>query len=189
MSLVLPGATSGQVTVDVPAVAGTNAITLPANSGTIITTGSNGQVIPKAALPTGSVLQVVNSVLTTGASSSTSTFADTGLSATITPTSATSKILIFVHHTGLAKNVNDTYLALQLLRNSTFLIKIEGAVGYTGNSNTNYVSGTGTTYLDSPATTSATTYKTQFASVSNSANATFGTNGASSTITLMEIAA
>jgi hypothetical protein len=139
-------------------------------------------------LPAGSVLQVVNATLTTGASSSTSAFADTGLTASITPKSSTNKILVFVNHTGLAKDQNDAYLAIQLLRNSTFLVKIEGAVGYTGNSNTNYVSGTGCTYLDSPATTSATTYKTQFASANNNARVTYGTNGATATITLMEIA-
>lgn len=188
-SVVISGDTSGAVTLAVPAVAGTNTITVPAATGTMLTTASSGQIIPKAALPTGSVLQVVNAVLTSGASSSTSTFADTGLSASITPTSATSKILIIVNHTGLAKNVNDAYLALQLLRGSTFLVKIEGAAGYTGNSNTNYVSGSGCTYLDSPATTSSTTYKTQFASANNNSQATFGTNGASSTITLMEISA
>ena len=39
MSLVLPGATSGAVTIDVPAVAGTNAITLPAKTGTVAVDG------------------------------------------------------------------------------------------------------------------------------------------------------
>jgi hypothetical protein len=38
MSLVLPGATSGAVTLDVPAVAGTNALTLPASTGTLALT-------------------------------------------------------------------------------------------------------------------------------------------------------
>ncbi len=60
MSIVLVGSTSGSVTLQEPAVAGTTVLTLPAVSGTLITTASSGQSIPKAALPTGSVLQVVN---------------------------------------------------------------------------------------------------------------------------------
>ena len=44
MSLVLPGATSGQVTIDVPAVAGTNAITLPASTGTVLVQPSGASI-------------------------------------------------------------------------------------------------------------------------------------------------
>ena len=60
MSIVLQGSTSGSCTLQEQAVAGTTTLTLPTTSGTLITTASSGQSIPKAALPTGSVLQVVN---------------------------------------------------------------------------------------------------------------------------------
>jgi hypothetical protein len=60
MSIVLVGSTSGSITLQEPAVAGTTVLDLPAVSGTILTTASSGQSIPKAALPTGSVLQVVS---------------------------------------------------------------------------------------------------------------------------------
>ena len=47
MALVIKGSSSGQVTVDVPAAAGTNTLTLPANTGTVLTNGGsvdlNGQ--------------------------------------------------------------------------------------------------------------------------------------------------
>ena len=59
----IAGDTSGSVVLAAPAVAGTTTLTLPTANGTLITTGSSGQSIPKAALPTGSVLQVVNSNL------------------------------------------------------------------------------------------------------------------------------
>lgn len=39
MSLVLPGATSGSITIDAPAVAGTNTLTLPATTGTLVVSG------------------------------------------------------------------------------------------------------------------------------------------------------
>lgn len=45
MSLVLPGATSGSVTIDVPAVAGTNALTLPASTGTLALTSQIPTVV------------------------------------------------------------------------------------------------------------------------------------------------
>jgi len=75
------GNTSGAITISAPSVAGTNTLTLPAKHGTVITTGSSGQVIPKAALPTGSVLQVVQGTYATNFNTSSTTFVDTGLSA------------------------------------------------------------------------------------------------------------
>jgi len=87
MSIVLVGSTSGSCTLQEQAVAGNTTLTLPTISGTILTTGSSGQSIPKAALPTGSVLQVVNATYTTGASTTSTTYVNTGLSASITPTS------------------------------------------------------------------------------------------------------
>ena len=65
MSIVLQGSTSGSITLQEPAVAGSTVLSLPATSGTLITTGSSGQSIPKAALPTGSVLQVVSATYST----------------------------------------------------------------------------------------------------------------------------
>ena len=95
-SLIVAGDTSGSVTIAAPAIASTPTLTLPTVSGTFITTGSSGQSIPKAALPTGSVLQVVQfSTNSTVATTSTS-FVTTGFSASITPTASTSRILILV---------------------------------------------------------------------------------------------
>jgi hypothetical protein len=188
MSIILQGSTSGSITLQEPAVAGTTVLTLPAVSGTILTTASSGQSIPKAALPTGSVLQVVNASTDGGASNNTSTPADTGLTLSITPTSATSKILVLVSQNGLAKN-NNSYMFINLLRNGSNISVIEGAAGYTGEGTSNYVGGTSLSYLDSPATTSAVTYKTQFYSVSGIASVVCQTNSSVSTITLMEIAA
>ena len=190
MSIVLVGSTSGSCTLQEQAVAGNTTLTLPTVSGTILTTGSSGQSIPKAALPTGSVLQVVSASYGTQVANTTSTYADTGLTASITPTSATSKILVIVHQTGLFKTGGNTRIALRLLRGSTSLIVFDWGAATTDNTITISPAGSGTVYLDSPATTSSTTYKTQLASTSNVAEVRVNLdNNSSSTITLMEIAA
>tara|TARA_R100001509_G_scaffold95334_1_gene55405 strand:+ start:224 stop:787 length:564 start_codon:yes stop_codon:yes gene_type:complete len=45
MPLVIKGSSSGQVTVDVPAAAGTNTLTVPAETGTVVTKDSNGIMV------------------------------------------------------------------------------------------------------------------------------------------------
>ena len=160
--------------------------------------GSTGQVltvaggVPSWATPAGGggkVLQVVNATTSTTATSTSATYADTNLTATITPTSATSKILVIVHQVGFQKATNDTYGLLRLMRGATQLLEFEKQFGNTGNSTTNEVGGSGCNYLDSPATTSATTYKTQFASGAGVGNIRVQNGVCSSSITLMEIGA
>lgn len=190
-NLVLAGATSGSITLEPTAVAGSNTITLPDNTGTLLTTGSTGQVIPKAALPTGSVLQVVQGSYSTQVSSSTSTYADSGLSASITPNFSTSKILVIINQGGVGKSAGDTDagVRIRLLRDSTALTTITDRFAYTATllQQTLTVSNA---YLDSPNTTSSITYKTQFACWNTNVSNVF-VQGASglSTITLLEIAA
>jgi len=139
----------------------------------------------------GQVLQVVNATYSTQVSSSSTTFSDTGLTATITPKFATSKILVLVSQVGLGKDSADTRMQLKLLRGSTQIVYIEDIAGATSSSATNVFGGTSCNYLDSPATTSATTYKTQFANKAGTGNVyvqVFATTTPTSTITLMEIA-
>lgn len=147
------------------------------------------QTIPWGTLPTGSVLQVINANTSTNVNQTTTTLIDTGLTATITPKYSTSKILVIVFQNGVAKNSATTFERINLLRNSTTLYSLEGAVGVNGTTSPNYVGTVGTTYLDSPATTSATIYKTQFNNEGGAGTTSVQVNGATSTITLMEIAA
>ena len=162
-------------------------LTLPNNTGTILTSATT------TGFPAGSVIQVVNANYSTETSSSSSTFADTGLTATITPTSSSSKILVFVNQAGCGKLTNNTFLYLRLLRDSTTISNFERVGGATGGTTQNYFGSCSVCYLDSPATTSAITYKTQFASQGNNAsvrvNTSDGGTGSMSTITLVEIAA
>ena len=198
--IVLTGDTSGAITIAAPAVAGTNTITLPASTGTVITTTS-----PKA----GNIIQVVQAVKTDTFTTSSTSFVDiTGLSVTITPSSSSSKILVrFFTHIA-----NSGFLGyLNLVRGSTSIIIGDAAgsrprvsstsAGYGdgGSLPTNIYNSTPASmeFLDSPNTTSATTYKLQTSSYSASYltainRTTVDRDGieprSPSTITVMEVA-
>ena len=139
------------------------------------------------------VLQVVNATYSTTVSSTTSTYVDTGLTATITPLFSTSKILVLVNQNGLTKSsgVINADMKLKVVRNSTDIINVALYSFYTNTSTDLRGQTLSTSYLDSPATTTATTYKTQFAAAENVGTVSVQNEGAGSvsTITLMEIAA
>jgi len=176
-------------------VDGTNGLTFndATTQSSTATNASNisSGTLGKARLPTGSVLQVVNAIYANEVSNATSTFTDTGLTASITPTSSTSKILILVSQNGCRKNNVDAnnMLDLRIMRGATQISYFAGALASTSTLLENIAS-TSMCYLDSPATTSATTYKTQFASRNNtSAVQVQYANVSISGITLMEISA
>jgi hypothetical protein len=141
----------------------------------------------------GKVAQVVSTTKTDAFSTTSLTYVDvTGLSVTITPTSATSTILVL---TGVALSASSRGF-LRLVRGST---NIAISTGFTTNQTSNvynndyqsqYVS---IAHVDSPATTSATTYKFQLVVDAGTGfiNAQSGatTNGNVSTLTVMEILA
>ena len=158
------------------------------SSGTIITTGSSGQVIPKAALPTGSVLQVVQfSTNSTVATSSTS-FVTTGFSASITPTASTSRILVSV--TGVLYTATAAAEPqLTIYRGGTNITT--AAIGDVFSSSGAIIGSTSGMYIDSPATTSSTTYTLYYRQGNTGgggAAAYLGANSCQTNIILMEIA-
>ena len=165
-------------------------------------------VITDANLPAGSVLQVVQTVKTNVQSFTSATYTDvTGLSASITPSSTSNKILVLMHmHHG-----SDTGLAaFRLVRGATPIhvgdasgscTQATGGLGYGASldNNSAYYAGlvAAVQYLDSPSTTSSTTYKVQI--MDSNGGSTYvnrggydANNNASmrgvSSITLMEIA-
>ena len=184
MPLILNGATSGSTTIQATD-ATTQTITLPANSGTVLTNASNTN------FPAGSVLQVVNATYSTPVLSTSNTYITTNLTASITPSSSSNKILVIVHQAGCLKYTSNTSVALALYRGATPIIYFGGRAGQTDGTVTNEPGTISTCYLDSPATTSSTTYTTYFASNGNNATVLVqdnnGLNVATSTITLMEI--
>jgi hypothetical protein len=157
--------------------------------------GTTGQVltvaggVPSWAAPAGGgkVLQVVEGSYATQVDNATTTFQDTNLTANITPSSASSKILIIVKQSGYKNELNiENALIVQLLRNST---SIDTALlGYSATALIMY--GTLTLMkLDSPSTTSQITYKTQFRNNANTSGASVQAGSYPSRITLMEIGA
>jgi len=163
-SLVLAGNTSGSITISSPAVSGTNTLTLPASTGTVLTSASNTN------FPAGSVLQVVNTIKTNSFSTTSTTFTDvTGLSVSITPSSSSSTILVIASVTGTGTDVASAgATGFVLVRNSTIVAQGTGGThNFTGQLSNRNLGGTAHTlnsalsYIDSPATTSSITYKIQ----------------------------
>jgi len=169
---------TGTLTIAAPNTNSNFTLTLPTVTGTVLTNKTAG-----------TVLQVINATYSSTTSSSSSTYADTGLTATITLSSTSSKVLVIVDQAGLSKQTNDANINLKLLRNGSDLAIVTSGAGYTGTTTTNYVGNSGISYLDSPASISALTYKTQIASANNNASVACQVNSSVSTITLMEIAA
>jgi hypothetical protein len=162
--------------------------------------GSNGNVLTvdttvdgkiKWAAPAGGgkVLQVVQDEETTGVSSSTATYVDTGLSVTITPSSVSSKVLILVNGTCTKTDGNqNTLLNIRLQRDATTAQQLTGYHFYTYSTALRFRGMFNGAYLDSPATTSAITYKIQINAGGNHSSVTACDSG-TSTIIAMEIGA
>lgn len=158
-------------------------------SSTQVLTVSGG--VPAWATPAGGgkVLQVVGMSETGWDQSATTTWIDNNVTATITPTSATSKILCLVNLCGTGKANSATWGEFRLMRGATSILVFEDRAGSTGDAVTVNVATTSTSFLDAPATTSATTYKIQFRSGGGTNRAESGIASAYSTMVLMEIGA
>lgn len=164
--------------------------------------GTNGQVLTADSTAAtglkwatagggGKVLQVVSANATAAVSSSSTTYVTTGLTATITPTLSTSKILVLVTQNGCFKNNGNSNNALNIrLRRSSTTLAANTFVGYTATASENGVGTVAFSYLDSPATTSATTYLTEFSNFSATSFVAVQQNsGDTSSIVLLEIGA
>ena len=201
MSIRLNGSTSGYTEIDAPAVAGSNTLVLPTgngSSGQFLQTNGSGALSWAGG---GKILQVVQTVKTDTFSVASTSYTDiTGLSASITPASSGSTILVIVD-AKLSNSSADASM-LKLLRNSTDIyigdaagsrIRASTSSGFASNEINNTIA----FYLDSPSTTSSITYKTQVRSQSGTAYlnrmSTDTDNGifarTASSITLIEVAA
>lgn len=171
--------------------------TIPASAtldvdGTIDVTGAT-----VTGLSAGKVLQVVQTVKTDGFSTGSTSHTDiTGLSASITPSSTSSKILVNVS-IGTIDFSAAMYYGFQLVRDTTDIgqgtVAGKTASTFGGTGNNARARAQSHTFLDSPATTSSTTYKVQVRVESgNTCYINYRNSGTSlttsSTITLMEIA-
>lgn len=204
------GGTSGAVTITndmATTITASGDIVVGTGSGTYdnLPIGTTGQILTadttvspykvKWATPAGGgkVLQVVSASTDSAASSSSTTFATTNVTASITPTLSTSKVLVLTTINGVTvDSTANQGVAFKLYRGSTQISLIADA--FLRNSGNTFITGTlPFTYLDSPATTSSTSYTVQFARTAGSGtvycqNWYTATTGAS-TITLLEIGA
>ena len=142
-----------------------------------------------AAITTGKVLQVVFNSYSTYSSTSTGSYVDFGLSATITPSSSSSKILVISDNQNPNKSGSNN-VSIKLLRNiggGSYSDLCEFGKGMCHNQGTseNRLATSGGSFLDTPNTTSACIYKIQFKSGGGELNS----DGQLSTLTLMEISA
>jgi hypothetical protein len=177
MSLILQGSTSGSITLQEPAVAGSTVLNLPATSGTIALTSQ-----------TGKVLQVISTQSQSAEiSTSSSSYVTTGISASITPTSSSSKILILLSCT-LDNQASGRQMVITFYRGATDLASTRGTSQLYSDGGRVQASGS-CMYLDSPATTSSTTYTVYFRSTTGGNTVKFANDNTMTSFTLMEIAA
>ena len=136
----------------------------------------------------GKVLQVVQASNSTQTDTSSATFTDI-VTATITPSSASNTILFVAHANGLYTSVPGAFGRVQIVHSSgtTMVASTAPNIGLGGASSVG-VGSASISYLDSPATTSAVTYKIQFnCPYTPGGNVTINGGSSMSTITLMEI--
>ena len=169
-----------------------------ATNGMVLTVDSGEATGLKYAAPAGGgkVLQVIQAQTTTDTTIATTTPTDTTITATITPSAASSKVLVIIN--GQCR-YNRTQTAIGIggivKRGATTIVDYEGyGLSYTQVNNSSSGVATGGTfniaYLDSPSTTSATTYKlqAQVSTTADSGTSTWQVDGPSQII-LMEIGA
>jgi len=190
VAIKAPTSTTGNAAIE---------LTVPGTaSGTLATTATAGKI-----------LQLVSVTKTDQFTATSTSMTDvTGMAATITPSSTSSKIFIDVRM--LAGGTANNYASFNLLRGSTHIAVPTGSARWSGSGrntsigplphdNSYYLEPAGISFLDTPNTTSATTYKLQVSvyssrlfslnkPTSGDTSYIYPANGVS-TITLMEIAA
>ena len=147
----------------------------------------DGLLIKDGAIPSiagGKVLQVFTGTLDGNVSTTSSSYVDTGLTANITCSATTSKVLVLVAQQTSATATSIPALYLKLLRDSTSL----GEATMVQNGGSSLYTTTSFVKLDSPSSTSALTYKTQFREASDG-TANVSADGFQDNIVLIEIGA
>ena len=205
------GGTSGDVTItnSMATAMTTKGDLVPATGSAAFArlgVGSNNQVLTadstastgmKWATPAagGKVLQVVSATSTTSTNTSSTSYVDTNLSASITPTLSTSKILVLVMQPLHFQTSRATYCysSYRLMRGATSISDQLNSFGLETGASGRGIEGlwafASVAYLDSPATTSSTTYKTQFNVDNGSDTIAAQESSKPSSIILMEIGA
>ena len=170
-------------------------------NGTVLTAASGEATGLQWAAPAGGgkVLQVIFATTSTSTTIASTTYADTSVTATITPSSASSRILVLISvQFYIEKSTSQTpFLDAKLMRDATAIAtwadpvgRFSGAVATGATLMTKFLTQP-IMWVDSPSSTSALTYKLQarLDNTANSATSTFQFGSVPSTITLLEIGA
>lgn len=165
---------------------GASALLSPGSANQVLT--SDGTDISwAAAAGGGKVLQVVTAATSTEATSTSTTYADTNLTAAITPANSSNKILVLVSQS-ISSVGGRAGGALRILRGSTEVEEYSQISNAENQFGQHFIQ-----HLDSPSSTSSTTYHTEFKRIDQSGTVTAqrndGSGNATSTITLIEIGA
>jgi hypothetical protein len=181
------GATTGDTITTISFYVSSVLNAIPATAGSVAASYLAGGAA-RSNWGAGGILQVVTGTISTAVSSTTTTFADSGLTATITPSSSSSRILVTVTGLGYKTSGNaGNALTQNLVRNGTQVVLWNDLSLYTGTALD--LSGFyALNYVDSPASTSALVYKIQFKNATASSTVYMSLNNTPSTITLTEIA-
>lgn len=179
--IVIQGNTSGTgtFTITAPNSDTSRALTLPDQAGTVLTTTG----VPSSAMPAGSVIQVVQASSETSTSiTATSWAALGGASITITPSSTSNKVLVSFSCGCYGQN-NTWNQKLRILRGATVVRSSENY----GFQNTTYWSSNAVYYsfLDSPSTTSATTYTLEVANGLNTGEFKYNEGGGTNSMLML----
>ncbi len=196
MTLRLAGSTSGYTEIDAPAVAGSNTLVLPGGNGSsqqVLATNGSGAL----SWSNRPILQVISNTLTTQATSTSTTWVSSGLTASITPASSSNKVAIFISGgmNGFAGGTGTQKMGFKIYRaiGAGAAAAVEGSADgqqvIYASSGDNY-STLGLNYLDSPATTSSITYTLYFNRQAGNGTASVNRDSTNqSQIILMEVAA
>jgi hypothetical protein len=135
----------------------------------------------------GKVLQVEQGTSTTNVFNATTTYADTGLTVTLTPAATSSRIMVMVY-VPYTKTSGSVYVGAQfrLMRDATSIVESNGMYD---NQDEEVRQSFSMSYLDSPATASSVTYKLQFKNMTASGNAVVMPGSYLGSIVVMEIGA
>ena len=175
--------------------------TVTPDANTITTAMIQDSAITSSKLSSGKILQVVSVVDSTDVTVNNQTYTDTGLTANITPSSTSSKVLITVNTAILVSGTGAAYAGIKLLRGSTDIFNpmatnANGPFGHGFNSSAGGLYGFHTMqFLDSPNSTAQQSYKTQFrnyhstGSMYAQVNVGSTNNDGKSVMTLMEVLA
>ena len=137
-------------------------------------------------MPAGAVLQVVQATTTTQVSTTSTSYVSTGFSASITPTSASSKILI-MGSVMVRVPTGDGNYQHNIYRNGTTALAPVAFRGFIQCRGGNYDQTPAFMYLDSPASTSSTSY-VWYHKTETGVTAWFAIDNSYAQLTLMEIA-